>query len=87
VVERGVTIAGKPLWDHLGAADHHEALGYVRQLAERSARLGEADVGDLHRLVKRRSSPDIAGACARQGVTSLCRPEGRLLLHLPRCLR
>ena len=31
VVEKGLTIGGKPLRDHLEAIDHFEALGYVRR--------------------------------------------------------
>ena len=33
VVEKGITIGGKPLKDHLEAVDHFEALHYVRELA------------------------------------------------------
>ncbi len=37
VVERGITIAGKPLRDHLEALDHFEALRYVREIARETA--------------------------------------------------
>src|SRR4051812_220708 len=37
VIEQGITIGGKPLKDHLEAIDHHEAIGYVRDLARQSA--------------------------------------------------
>jgi cell filamentation protein, protein adenylyltransferase len=41
VLEKGITIGGKPLKDHLEAIGHRDALGYVRTLphaASRSAR-------------------------------------------------
>ena len=67
VVEQGITIAGKPLRDHMEAVDHIGALGYVRDLARRSAPLTEFDVRTLHRLVMLRSAPDIGGRYADQG--------------------
>ncbi len=66
VVEKGLTIGGKPLRDHLEAIDHYEAIGCVRALARSSAPLTEADIRNLHGLVVRRSNPDIAGRYADQ---------------------
>jgi Fic family protein len=67
VVEKGLTIAGKPLKDHLEAVDHFEALTYVRMLAKQRAPLAELDVRNLHRLVMLRSAPEAAGRYADQG--------------------
>lgn len=67
VIERGITVAGKPLRDHLEAIDHFEAIGYVRNLARKKAPVAEIDVRNLHRLVVLRSRPDIAGRYADQG--------------------
>ncbi len=67
VVEQGITVAGKPLIDHLEAVDHFGALRYVRGLAKQSVALTEFDVGTLHRLVLLRSNPDIGGRYADQG--------------------
>src|SRR5580698_313201 len=64
VIEKGVTIAGKPLKDHLEALDHYDAIRYVRELAREAARLTESDMRNLHRLTMQRSSPDIAGRYA-----------------------
>jgi Fic family protein len=67
VIEHGITIGGKPLKDHLEALDHFDALRYVRELArERTGRLGEGDIRNLHRLVMQRSNPEIAGRYADQ---------------------
>jgi Fic family protein len=67
VVEKGITIAGKPLKDHLEAIDHHEAIRYVRELARQGMPLTEVDVRSLHSLVVKRSDPEIAGRYADQG--------------------
>ena len=67
VIEQGITVAGKPLRDHLEAIDHYEAIRYVREIARQTAPLTELDVRNLHRLVVLRSHPDIAGRYADQG--------------------
>jgi Fic family protein len=67
VIEQGITVAGKPLRDHLEAIDHYEAIRYVRELARQTVPLTEMDVRNLHRLVVLRSRPDIAGRYADQG--------------------
>ncbi|HEX5431212.1 MAG TPA: hypothetical protein VFW83_04550, partial [Bryobacteraceae bacterium] len=64
VIEKGITIAGKPLKDHLEALDHYDAIRYVRELARENTAFTESDVRDLHRLVMLRSRPDIAGQYA-----------------------
>lgn len=64
VIEQGLTIAGKPLKDHLEALDHYDAMRYVRELARDETALTESDVRNLHRLVMQRSRPDIAGQYA-----------------------
>ena len=66
VIEKGLTVAGKPLKDHLEAVDHHEALGYVRDLARGFEPFTEMDIRNIHRLVVARSCPDIAGRYADQ---------------------
>lgn len=67
VIEQGITVAGKPLRDHLEAIDHFDALRYGRQLARRRTTVTEMDVRSLHRLVMLRSMPDAAGRYADQG--------------------
>lgn len=67
VIEQGITVAGKPLKDHLEAIDHFEAIGYVRALARQKDPLTEMDVRSVHRLVMLRSNPAIAGRYADQG--------------------
>jgi Fic family protein len=67
VIEQGITVAGKPLRDHLEAIDHYEAIRYVRGLAQRAMPLSEMDIRNLHRLVVLRSQPEAAGSYADQG--------------------
>lgn len=65
VVEKGITIGGKPLRDHLEALDHMDALAFVRALAGSDEPIREADVRQIHRLVLQRSAPEEAGAYSR----------------------
>lgn len=51
VLEKGLTVRGKPLKDHQEAVDHLDALRLVRQLAAQARPITEADIRDLHRLV------------------------------------
>src|ERR1700682_2548090 len=56
VIEKGITVGGKPLKDHLEALVHYDAIRYVRELARETTPLTESDVRNLHRLVMQRSS-------------------------------
>jgi Fic family protein len=82
VIEKGMTIGGKSIKDHLQAIDHYEALHYVRALARQQTRLTETDVRSLHALVVKRSDPDIAGRYADQGRQVLT-DSGRHILPSP----
>ena len=64
VIEKGITISGKPLKDHLEALDHFDALRYVRELAGQETPLTETEIRSLHKLVMQRSAPEIAGQYA-----------------------
>ena len=44
VIEKGITVSGKPLKDHLEALDHYDAIRYVRELARNEAPITESDV-------------------------------------------
>ena len=61
VLEKGITVSGKPLRDHLEATGHQEALGYMRSLAAGNEPLREIDIRNLHRLVLSKVSPEEAG--------------------------
>jgi Fic family protein len=65
VLDKGITIAGKPLKDHLEAVDHFRALSWVLEVAcQRDVPITEADIRNLHQLVVAKSQPEIAGRYA-----------------------
>jgi Fic family protein len=51
VLQEGVTIAGKPLKDHLEAVGHRDAFEYVVAIADASEPLTERRVKEIHSLV------------------------------------
>lgn len=62
VLEKGITVSGKPLKDHLEAIGHKEALAYVRELAtNRGEPIREVDIRNIHRLVIQKIDPEEAG--------------------------
>jgi Fic family protein len=61
VLEKGITVSGKPLRDHMDAVGHKDALDYVRDLARRDEPIRELDVRQIHRLVMGRTDPEEAG--------------------------
>ncbi|HEX4768398.1 MAG TPA: Fic family protein [Lichenihabitans sp.] len=65
VIEKGITIGGKPLVDHIEAVDHHHALEVAREIARQGRPVTEADVLRLHELVLHRSKPGVAGCYAQ----------------------
>lgn len=65
LLEKGLTVAGKPLKDHLDALGHRDAMGFVRTLASGSEPLRETDIREIHRIVLARSDPEEAGRYSR----------------------
>jgi Fic family protein len=61
VIEHGITVGGKSLRDHLEAADHYDALLWMRARAIDTTPPDEATVCELNRRIVLRSRPDIAG--------------------------
>jgi Fic family protein len=61
VLEKGITIGGKPLKDHLEAIGHRDALHFIRKLAGAAEAVRETDIREIHRLVVGRIAPDDAG--------------------------
>jgi Fic family protein len=62
LLEKGITVSGKPLKDHLDAVGHKEALDYVRLLAQKDETIREGDIRAIHKLVLGRSDPSAAGS-------------------------
>jgi len=65
VLEKGITIGGKPLKDHLEALGHRDALHLVRALAAAGETLREIDIREIHRLIQTRVDPEEAGRYSR----------------------
>ncbi len=51
VIEKGITIGGKSLVDHLEVIGHKEALDFVLELADEGSPLGEREIREIHSLV------------------------------------
>lgn len=65
VIEKGITVGGKTLREHLEAQDHYAAIGWIRSITDPAQPIGEAEVRELHRRIVLRSAPEIAGVYAR----------------------
>lgn len=62
ILEKGITVSGKPLKDHLEATGHADALSYVRALVTTSSEpVREMDIRNIHRLVLQKIEPEEAG--------------------------
>jgi Fic family protein len=61
VLEKGITIGGKPLKDHLEALGHRDALHLVHALAASSEPVREIDIREIHRLIQTRVDSEEAG--------------------------
>ena len=51
VIEKGITIGGKSVREHLEVIGHKEALDFVIELASDQAHLGEREIREIHSLV------------------------------------
>jgi Fic family protein len=65
VLEKGITIGGKPLKDHLEAIGHRDALHFVRTLAAAGERVREIDIREIHRLIVGRIDQEESGRYIR----------------------
>jgi len=50
VIEKGITVRGKPLKDHNEAVDHYDAVQFMRALAADDRPLSEIDIKQLHHM-------------------------------------
>jgi Fic family protein len=51
VIEKGITIGGKSVREHLEVIGHKEALHFVLELASEQTPLGEREIREIHSLV------------------------------------
>jgi Fic family protein len=53
IVNKGITVGGKSMREHLEAANHHEAVAFIRELAQEQTSLSERTVKEVHALILR----------------------------------
>lgn len=51
VIEKGLTIGGKPLNDHLEAINHAQAIDYIKDLAKATNTITDRDILQIHALI------------------------------------
>jgi len=61
VIEKGMTISGKPLKDHLEALNHKAALDYIKQVGESRAAITQKEILRIHEVVLTRLDDEWAG--------------------------
>lgn len=60
VLEKGITIGGKSIKEHLEATNHREAIQLLEKIVK-NAKINEKDVLDLHAVILDKISPNHAG--------------------------
>ena len=68
VIEKGITIGGKPLNDHLEATNHQEAIGFIRELSQQESVFSERDLLIVHQLILKGIRDRDAGVYRKQPV-------------------
>jgi Fic family protein len=61
VINKGLTIGGKPLVEHLEAINHYEAVELIREMASHETQFNRHDLLTLHALVLRGIDKQYAG--------------------------
>lgn len=65
VVNKGITIAGKGLREHLEAINHKEAIDFIKDVAQKKEPISERVLLDIHAIVLHSIDKDNAGKCRR----------------------
>ena len=61
VVNKGLTISGKSMREHLEAINHQEAIRFIKDLQQKNSSFNERDLLSMHNLILRGINPDGAG--------------------------
>lgn len=61
VINEGLTISGKSMREHLETINHQEAIGFIKDLINKSNSLNERDLLSIHNLILRGIIPEDAG--------------------------
>jgi len=65
VIEKGITVRGKPLRDHNEALDHFSAVQFMRTLVSDPRAIGEMEIRQLHQLTVGRTLQSAGQYAAR----------------------
>ncbi len=68
VINKGLTIGGKPLVDHLEAINHQEAIYYIRDLADNNIEISEREIKNIHAIILKSIQNMEAGAYRKSQV-------------------
>lgn len=61
VVQKGITVSGKNLTEHLEAINHYEAVEYIQKIVQDKTELSERILKEIHALILRGIDKDNAG--------------------------
>lgn len=61
VIEKGLTVGGKSLYEHLEAINHAHAIDYIKELAKEKQSITERDLLQIHRLILQGINNENAG--------------------------
>ena len=61
VLEKGITIGGKSLKEHLEVIGHKEAINYIEELAQKQDILTEREIKDIHSIIMQSLDKQEAG--------------------------
>ena len=86
VVNKGITIAGKGLREHLEAINHKEAIDFIKDIAQKKEPISERVLLDIHAIVLHQaySSPALPVTAPNGRVVSMVR--GKQRFHAPGCI-
>lgn len=68
VINKGLTIGGKPLVDHLEAINHQEAIHYIRDLADNNIEISMSEIKNIHAIILKSIQNMEAGAYRKSQV-------------------
>lgn len=69
VINKGLTISGKSMREHLEAINHKEAIDYIKYLVDKNTILNERELLSIHNLILRGVDPENAGKYRKVPVT------------------
>ncbi len=61
VLEKGITIGGKTLKEHLEVIGHKEAIDYIEELVQQESVIGEREIKDIHSVIMQKVDKKEAG--------------------------